>query len=699
MPETNTSDTNAPNPKISGQINQKFALGFLAAFAITVAFFLIIQISSVNDQISLPFTNVVNNAVGNQPTGDKTSVISIKGISKFSSEDDFKKFLAEVQLTQTKSGGFGTGGAANDIAAMGIAVPAAERKTSVDDGFGAGEAAGRVSQTNVQVAGIDEPDIVKTDGKTIFYSQPMSYYWTRYDDVISAPQKGGVGVPVQPKGETAVFDAFPPDKLAKSGSIQAGGELLIAKNRLAVFSSSQIYGYDITDPKKPSEVWTIKLEDNNQLVGSRLYGSKIYLVSKTVIDAYHPCPVRPFAAGDSPMIVQCGDIYHPDPDFSADVIYTAVIVDAVSGTIEKSLSFVGSSGSSLLYMSQSGIYVTWGYAGDYIKFYHDFLSDKAAGLVPTYLVERIGRLASYDISAAAKLTEVTTVMSNYRATLSADDRVKFDNELANRLADFSKLRSRELERTGIVKLNVQDLQIVASGSVPGSPLNQFALDEYLGNLRIATTVGGGWSMFGSMGESANDVYVLDGGLALLGSLQDLGLDERIYSARFVNELGYLVTFKQTDPFFVIDLSDPKKPELKGELQIPGYSAYLHPLDKNLVLGIGKENWKVKVSLFDVSLPSKPRELAKYNLDDYWTEVEGNHHAFLLDRANKLFFMPGSKGGYFFSYKNGKLELKKALAGNAVKRALYLGDFFYVVSDDKIIVVSSQNFEKVNELEF
>ncbi len=204
-------------------------------------------------------------------------------------------------------------------------------------------------------------------------------------------------------------------------------------------------------------------------------------------------------------------------------------------------------------------------------------------------------------------------------------------------------------------------------------------------------------MFGSMGESANDIYVLDENLAPLGSIQDLGLDERIYSARFVDDLGYLVTFKQTDPFFVLDLSNPKRPELKGELQIPGYSAYLHPIDKNLVLGIGKENWKVKISLFDVSLPSAPKEVAKYNLDDFWTEVETNHHAFMLDAKNKIFFLPGGKGGYFFSYAGNKIELKKALAGNAVNRALYLGDFFYVLSDDKITVLSSQNFEKVNEL--
>jgi uncharacterized secreted protein with C-terminal beta-propeller domain len=702
MPEMKTPAEKDPDAKISGQIDQKFALGFLAAFAITVAIFLVIQISSVNDQVSSPFTHVINSALDKQLASDKIAVEAVKGVKKFESEDDFKKFLSEAQMAQISSGGFGTGfGGMEAASSQEAAIPSADRKTDANTSAtsGSGGAAGRVSQTNVQVAGIDEPDIVKTDGKTVYYSQPMSYYRTSYEDIVSNTKMGAMSVPPQPQGETAIIGAYPPDKLAKNGVIPAGGELLMSKNRLAVFSNNQINGYDITDQKKPVEIWKIRFEDNNRLVGSRLYGSKIYLVSKTTIDTYHPCPIRPLTLDDSPMIVRCGEIYHPDPDFNADVIYTALIVDSATGAIEKSLSFIGSSGSSLLYMSKDGIYVTWGYSGDYIKFYYDFLTEKAASLVPGYLAERIGKLAQYDISNAAKFTEVQTIMRNYQASLSRDDQLKFNNEMANRMLEFAKTRSRELERTGIVKLSVPDLQIKASGSIPGSPLNQFALDEYNGNLRVATTVGGGWSMFGSMGESANDIYVLDEQLGLLGSVQDLGLDERIYSARFVGDLGYLVTFKQTDPFFVVDLSDPKKPELKGELQIPGYSAYLHPIDKNWVLGIGKENWKVKISLFDVSLPSKPKELAKYNLDDDWSEVESNHHAFLLDSANNIFFLPGSRGGYFFSYKGGKLELKKALAGSAVKRAIYLGDFFYVLSDGKITVMSAQNFEKVNELSF
>ncbi|MCX6758764.1 MAG: beta-propeller domain-containing protein, partial [Candidatus Nealsonbacteria bacterium] len=366
----------------SGQIDQKFAIGFLLAFALTVAIFLILQISSVNEQVSLSFAHATDNTSGKRSVDDKLAVEAVKGIKQFSSEEDFKKFLADVQMTKGLAGGLGTGIGGGKLA-LDTAQPQSANKAvgsaTATAGSATGSAPQRVSETNVQVSGIDEPDIVKTDGNNIYYSPPMSYYWTSYDRVVGSAIKNGVPVlPSEPLGETGIIGAFPPDQLAKDGSIPSGGDLLLAKNKLAVFSNNQINGYDITDQKKPVEIWKIRLEDNNQLVGSRLYNDKIYLVSKTVIDVYHPCPIRPLTASDSPVIVQCNEIYHPDPNFSADVIYTALIVDAASGNIEKSLSFVASSGNSILYMSKDGIYITWGYSGDYIKFYFDFLTEKAA---------------------------------------------------------------------------------------------------------------------------------------------------------------------------------------------------------------------------------------------------------------------------------------------------------------------------------
>jgi len=203
----------------------------------------------------------------------------------------------------------------------------------------------------------------------------------------------------------------------------------------------------------------------------------------------------------------------------------------------------------------------------------------------------------------------------------------------------------------------------------------------------------------SSGQSVNDVYVLDKDLKIAGQVQDLGLTERIYSVRFVEDKGYLVTFRQTDPFYVLDLSDPQKPELKGELKIPGYSSYLHPITKDKILGIGKEGSNVKISLFDVKKPESPSEVAKYNLDEYWSDILNTHHAFLLDSKHQIFFLPGSRGGYVFSYKDDKLEMVKAVSGISAKRAIYINDYLYIIGENKISVLNEINWEKVKELEF
>jgi len=307
-------------------------------------------------------------------------------------------------------------------------------------------------------------------------------------------------------------------------------------------------------------------------------------------------------------------------------------------------------------------------------------------------------LESYEISDQAKYTEFTILMERYYNSLSDDERLRVENEMENRISDYFKLHKRELGKTGIIKIELEKFGISATGDIPGRPLNQFSLDEYQENLRVATTVGEGFWGFGGQRESANDVYVLDKNLKILGSVKDLGLTERIYSVRFIEDKGYLVTFRQIDPFFVLDLSDPEKPELKSQLKIPGYSSYLHPITKDKILGIGKEGSNVKISLFDVSNPENPTEISKYNLDEYWSDILNTHHAFLLDSKHQIFFLPGSRGGYIFSYKENKLELKRAVSDISAKRAIYINDYLYIIGENKIVVLNELNWEKVNELE-
>ena len=381
-----------------------------------------------------------------------------------------------------------------------------------------------------------------------------------------------------------------------------------------------------------------------------------------------------------------------------------MVLDPTTGKIEKNISFVGSSNFSVVYMSENGIYITYSYSEAMITLFFGFIK-KNQDIFPVWLNEKIEKLEKYDISSQAKLVEFQSIFEKYYGSLNNDERMKMENETTNRMSKYYQAHQRELKKTGIVKIDLEKFDISATGSVPGYPLNQFALDEYKNNLRIATTISGRGEMefiFGFIGgsqETANDVYILDKDLKIIGSIKNLGLTERIYSARFIEDRGYLVTFRQTDPFYVLDLSNPKKPEMKGELKIPGYSSYLHPISKDIILGIGKENQQVKLSLFNVASPENPKEIDKYLLDESWSEVLSTHHAFLLDKKHNIFFLPGSKGGYIFSYESNKLKLVKAISQISAKRALFINDYLYIISDDKITVINEIDWEKVNELIF
>ena len=166
------------------------------------------------------------------------------------------------------------------------------------------------------------------------------------------------------------------------------------------------------------------------------------------------------------------------------------------------------------------------------------------------------------------------------------------------------------------------------------------MDEYNGYFRLATTSQKNQTQ-------QNNVYVLDMNLNITGKLENLAKDERIYSARFMGDKCYLVTFRQVDPFFVLDMSNPAEPKVAGELKIPGYSSYLHPYDENHVIGLGKEDNTVKLSLFDVSNVNNPTEIAKYIVEGDWTDSEALYEpkAFLFDKQKELLVIPISKNNY------------------------------------------------------
>ena len=185
----------------------------------------------------------------------------------------------------------------------------------------------------------------------------------------------------------------------------------------------------------------------------------------------------------------------------------------------------------------------------------------------------------------------------------------------------------------------------ASGEVPGYMLSQWSMSEYDGYLRVASTDAPAW-WDGTESESMVTVLATDGDdLETVGTVDGLGRGERIYSVRFFGNTGYVVTFRQVDPLYVIDVSDPERPKLSGELKIPGYSAYLHPIGADALLGVGQDANNdgrirgLQASLFDVSDPADPERVDRFTMRDGHSEVEWDHHAFLHDPSTGMTVIP------------------------------------------------------------
>ncbi len=601
--------------------------------------------------------------------------------TNFSSEDEFRDYLSAqtqqyiYQIVEKGSAPF-----ISDITTptptpipIPSPTPAEQTKQVIPNEIGDE----RYSLTNVQVEGIDEPDIVKVDGENIylsfnypFYPLPKPTFQSHFLENKSIDEG-------YERYKTIIISAYPPERMEKKYEIKDFGQLLIQNKTLIIFSYNHISAYNISNGEK---MWNMEI--NGQFVTARLYEGKVYLITRKWIDYYKPCPIEILNIDGKPISVRCMEVFHPIQPIPATVTYNIMVINPKSGEVEKKISLIGSY-DSVIYMSYKAIYVTYFKIMDQAEIMFNFLS-KNRDMLPIEISKKIEKLRDYDISNKAKYVEIQVILQRYLSSLNEDERKKFENEFWNRFTKYRNENIREIERTIIIKLSL-DLEPIANGEIPGKLLNQFSLDEYNGYLRVATTVGG-----------TNDLYILDENLKIIGSLKNFGEDERIYAVRFIGDRGYIVTFRQVDPFFVIDLSNPEKPEIKGKLKIPGFSSYLHPISEHLILGIGKEKSYVKISLFDVSDAENPRELSKYILKEYWSDILTTHHAFLLDKKHKIFFLPASNGGYVFKYDN-DLELIKVIDERTI-RAVYIDDYLYIIGE-KIVVFDENSWEKVNEFSY
>ncbi|MDQ0268379.1 beta-propeller domain-containing protein [Cytobacillus purgationiresistens] len=537
------------------------------------------------------------------------------------------------------------------------------------------------SETNVQVAGIDESDMVKTDGEYIYQLADQKL------QIIKA-------VPAeQLKLEKAVtFERdFSPyqlflyqDQLIVIGNyyeemtkVGAGKELKTDMFHPRWFQSSKIQIYNIADKREPKLVRELEVEGD--FISARLMEGRLYLVTNHYPDVWiledHPdIDLRPrykdSSVSQEKQSVQTDEI-QLIPDSKETNFTNIAAIDLDHPSEEMSLStFLGS--GNQLYMSKKNIY----------------LATTNVSFMPTIAVGR-------------------------------------SNEI-----------------TSIYKIKIDGMNMEMSGSqeIEGRLLNQFSMDEHNGYFRVAVTKG---QTTDETHPSSNELYIFNENLVKVGELNDLARGERIYSARFMGDKVYIVTFKETDPLFVIDASLPEAPKVLGELKIPGFSNYLHPYDENHLIGFGYDTKVnaakatgsqpivttdgVKVTLFDVTDLTNPKEKFTEIIGGRGTysDLNYDHKALLFDSEKNLFAFPISvyenkknsendstfafQGAYVYGIDSNKgfqlhakITHQKQNIGyedweSNINRILYIDDQLYSLSPSKITAHAIGDFNQTKEL--
>ena len=598
-------------------------------------------------------------------TSQQPKVRTTARLIGFSSPDELRSYLAtqaEAQINTSQTGG----GVAYDlfapVAATSISAPSAPQsltggaETASDSNTSAGASSSDpFSTTNVQEEGVDESDIVKNDGQTIYSLDGDKVHITQAtppDGVneiatIQLPYTGSslylkgttlVVLTTQygyyyPGGPLGISGAALPEKTAAAASASSSGgsgsagstapsapissDIAIAQP-ISNQQQTIVILYDVSDPANPALKATAKFDGT--LDDSRLINSKLHLVLQTT-------PILP--TNPTPKLIEAQDLSTWIPNFEID----------------------GPDGTALS-------------SGDVVTFDHVFRPDDPDG----YSIVTVVTMDVDDPTAPFASTAITadagTVYASKDALYITD-------------TNYSYALSTSRVDTAIHKLAFTDAgtDYRASGIVPGRLLNQYSLGEFNGNLRIAShidpayviafeaiaptpvtadaTSGSGNASSGtvtSTGTAApaivttapqggNAVYVLsenaaDISLDIVGKVENIAPGEEIYAARFVGDRGFLVTFHRIDPLFALDLSDPTNPFVAGELKVPGYSDHIQLLDENHLLTIGKNTqdagafaWVqgVQLSLFDVTDLANPTLLSKEQVGGRGSSSEANYN--------------------------------------------------------------------------
>ena len=526
------------------------------------------------------------------------------------------------------------------------------------------------SQTNVQVAGVDEPDIIKNDDKYIYTISGSTLaiidaYPAAGASVISKTEISDTPQDIFVNGDRLVLfttGTGTPETTAQpaTGAEPAIGQVMPMPPYRYYSPSTHAIVYDISDRKNPKVMKDYSIDGD--YVDARMIGSLVYIVTKQQIYLYASDHVVVPAIREGTTTVARPDVWYFDNHETQYTFTTVTSFDATSGNQKDAQTYLLGSGN-ILYVSPQAMYVSY-------QKYHPVIYTMQGGkdLIPPQPVaisgggtgssRSVGVSTAVDIAVSSpagvlsspKIAVPPAEIPTDFNTLTDAQRQSILNSL--QAAEQDAVRRQEADQTTTVihKIAIKDgaITYVAKGEVPGTLDNQFSMDEYNNNLRLATTS----SIYTQSGQyTYNNVFVLDGKMTTIGSLTHIAEQESIYSTRFIGDRLYMVTFKRIDPFFVIDLSTPETPKILGKLKIPGYSDYLHPYDATHIIGIGKETttneWGgvstsgVKLALFDVSDVANPKQLDKVQIGDAGSDSAAltDHHAFLFDKAKNLLVIP------------------------------------------------------------
>ncbi|MFA6065123.1 MAG: beta-propeller domain-containing protein [archaeon] len=546
-------------------------------------------------------------------------------MEKFSSYSDLVAYFEKSSTSSNYGRGYDIGIFPTMNIATGMAQGAMEKAVASDSGASATD----FSKTNIQVEGVDEADIIKNDGKYVYAIA---------------------------NGKLFIVDAFPAENAKIIATIDVNEltpnemfissdskELLLFSNKGYSYNSGISYSkmmvrpgyypsyggsgtnvrlYNISDKTLPTLVKEVEFEGS--YLTSRLVGDNAYFVINSNPRIYYAQAKESNGSDENSMIPLMKvngveeQIAMPTeigimPRVRPQSFVTIASINLKSQDLTKETA-VGSAQN--VFASTSNIYLA-----DQIW---DYATDDSNSIVPV------------EVGMVVK----SIYFPNWNTT----------------------------EKTVVNKFHFEEgkVSFAGSGTVPGHILNQFSMDEYKDNFRIATTVEnqGQFEMGGSTSSnnrSTNNLYVLNKDMNLVGSLEGIAPDETIYSVRFMGDKGYMVTFKYVDPLFVLDLSDPTNPRILGKLKIPGYSDYMQMIDETHILGIGKDANElediekvhsqgavyytaikgIKVAIFDVTDVEHPVEMSKFIIGDRGTDSEAltNHKAILFDKEKELLVLP------------------------------------------------------------